>query len=138
MVEVRLSADLSHKLAGKALTAYQLKVDELMLSAVSLAIQEWRGQDDFLIELESHGRHHDSLDLSQTVGWFTSRYPVLLASSAFVESQDALRQHVLAIKDQLRNVPNHGQGFGVLKYLHKELQRVPTPAMVFNYLVLNR
>ena len=134
VVEVRLSADLSHKLASKALSAYQLKVDELMLSAVSLAIQEWRGQDDFLIELESHGRHHDSLDLSQTVGWFTSRYPVLLASSAFVESQDALRQHVLAIKDQLRNVPNHGQGFGVLKYLHKELQRVPTPAMVFNYL----
>lgn len=134
IVETKLSEELSNKLVGKALSAYQLKVDELMLSAVSMVMQEWRGQDDFLIELESHGRHHDSLDLSQTVGWFTSRYPVLLSNSTSGDSEESMRQHILAIKDQLRIVPEYGQGFGVLKYLHKELQDLPTPAIVFNYL----
>ena len=134
MIEVRLSAKTTEKLMNEALTSYQLKVDEMMVAAVMLAVAQWRGEGDFLIEMESHGRHHDTLDLSQTVGWFTSRYPVLLSATNLNQTPDSLRQHILKIKDQLRLVPDHGQGFGVLKYLHNELQTLLTPTMVFNYL----
>jgi len=134
MVEVRLSPKTTKKLISEALIPYQLKIDELILSAVMLAVAKWRGEGDFLIELESHGRHHDTLDLSQTVGWFTSRYPVLLSSNYLKLNAVSLREHILMIKDQLRLVPDYGQGFGVLKYLHNELQTLVTPTMVFNYL----
>lgn len=133
-VEVKLPANLSEKLISQSLSAYQLKIDELMLAAVTFAMSQWRGTNKMLIELESHGRHHDDLDLSQTVGWFTSRYPVLLESIDSCSSDLLMRQHILSIKDQLRAVPDYGQGFGVLKYLHNEVKELVTPTLVFNYL----
>jgi len=134
VIEVKLPAHLTEKLISQSLSAYQLKIDELMLAAVTFAMSQWRGSNTMLIELESHGRHHDDLDLSQTIGWFTSRYPMLLASVDNCSSDLLMRQHILSIKDQLRAVPDYGQGFGVLKYLHNEVTELVTPALVFNYL----
>ncbi len=88
-----------------------------------------------LIDLEGHGREDifEGLDLSRTVGWFTSVFPVALAPQG--ELGDALKR----VKEQLRQVPRKGLGYGVFQYLGSPAQRqaieaLPRAQAVFNYL----
>ncbi|MDW6003284.1 non-ribosomal peptide synthetase [Vibrio mangrovi] len=145
-IDVRLASHLTRKLTTTALESYELGINDLLLAALNGALAQWRGEHQVLIELEGHGRQHDELDLSQTIGWFTSRYPVLLRCHSVTEADsltgtdtvewtdDTMRQLVLDTQAQLRRVPDQGQGFGVLKYLCGELTELVTPSIVFNYL----
>ena len=104
--------------------------------ALAVALSRWTGRDTVSIDLEGHGREEltGDVDLSRTVGWFTTIYPVRLA----VADSATPRELVKSVRRQLRTVPGNGLGFGALRYLadqptRDELTGGP-PQIVFNYL----
>lgn len=117
--------------------AYGTQANEILLSILGLAIQKWNGLDNVLINLEGHGREEfiSSMNIKRTVGWFTSFYPVVLN----MNEEKTLGQYMNTIKDSLRNVPNKGIGYGILKYM-SELEEEDRksfrykPEINFNYL----
>lgn len=112
--------------------------EELLLSAVTSAVAEWMGSAQVLIDLEGHGRADLFLgvDVSRTIGWFTSIYPVRFEVPKGASSCQVLK----AIKRQLRHVPHKGLGYGLLRYLHSDddkcrrLRDLPQAEISFNYL----
>ncbi len=94
-----------------------------------------------LIQLEGHGREalFDDIDLTRTVGWFTSLYPLRL-TPANIEEAAGQGASIKAIKEQLRAVPHKGLGYGVLRYLADEPtrqrhgRRCRQAPVTFNYL----
>jgi hypothetical protein len=99
--------------------------------ALSLALSKYIRQKKVAIELEGHGREEISnkIDITRTVGWFTSMYPVILNTEG-----DNLNEKIKSLKEQLRGVPNKGFNFGVLKYLSRTMKDFPSRYIRFNYL----
>ena len=91
-----------------------------------------------LVDLEGHGREElgEEVDVSRTVGWFTTMYPVRLEIKAGSSSGAALK----GIKEQLRGIPQRGIGYGLLRYMRgteeeqKTLQGASAAQVSFNYL----
>ncbi|MFZ2174496.1 MAG: amino acid adenylation domain-containing protein [Rhodococcus sp. (in: high G+C Gram-positive bacteria)] len=130
-------------------------VNDGLLASLALAVAQWRRQkqdvpvaveNSVLINLEGHGREEDTVpgaDLSRTVGWFTSLYPVRLDVSradlddAF-DGGSSAGTALKAVKEQLLAVPDKGIGYGLLRYLNDQtapaLAALPTPQIGFNYL----
>ncbi len=134
-VQTRLEKDLTRQLLQQAPAAYRTQVNDLLLTALARVICRWTGQDSTLIQLEGHGREElfDDVDLSRTVGWFTSLFPVKLTPAESFEAS------IKQVKEQLRAIPNKGIGFGALRYLgnpqaREVLRELPTPRITFNYL----
>ncbi|MDR9754670.1 amino acid adenylation domain-containing protein [Pseudomonas sp. SZMC_28357] len=134
-VEITLDAERTRQLLQQAPAAYRTQVNDLLLTALARVICRWSGQGSALIQLEGHGREElfDGIDLTRTVGWFTSLFPVALTPSA------DLGASIKTVKEQLRNVPDKGLGYGALRYLgsaevRDELAALPTPRITFNYL----
>lgn len=114
--------------------AVRMQASEILLTALAHTLCEWSKQDGVLIELEGHGREDlfDDVDVTRTVGWFTSRFPVYLCPVF-----DNATRSLLAVKEQLRAVPDRGLGYGVLRYLTpagRILGDHVTPQVAFNYL----
>ncbi|MGB7440979.1 MAG: amino acid adenylation domain-containing protein [Coleofasciculaceae cyanobacterium] len=135
-VSVTLSQEETQTLLQALPAAYQTQINEVLLTALVQAIGQWTGSHSLLIDLEGHGREEifDDVDLSRTVGWFTTIFPVLLNSGESASPGDALK----AIKEQLRSIPNRGIGYGIWRYLNGEKatiwQRQPQAEIRFNYL----
>ncbi|SFY34296.1 condensation domain-containing protein, partial [Azotobacter vinelandii] len=130
-----LDRDWTRRLLQEAPAAYRTQVNDLLLAALARVICRWSGQASTLVRLEGHGREDlfDDLDITRTVGWFTSLFPVKLTPRS--EIADSIK----TVKEQLRAVPNKGIGYGLLRYLGSEtarqtLQRLPRGEIVFNYL----
>ena len=102
--------------------AARTRIDEVLLAALVLAAGSWIGKPALLIDLEGHGREEvfAGADTSRTVGWFTVQYPVLLDVSGAHNAGEALA----AVKEQLRAVPRHGLGYGLLRYLRGDANLV--------------
>jgi len=134
VVECVIDAETTRRLLQDVPSTYPVKADEVLLAALALAAEDWAGRDRLRIILEGHGRHDigGAVDLSRTVGWFTSLYPVLFDTEDATDAQSAL----LSVKETLRAIPNGGTGFGVLKHLRgKQLPRLEDIAGIrFNYL----
>ncbi|KFE55290.1 non-ribosomal peptide synthetase, partial [Pseudomonas syringae] len=131
-ISLRLDAHHTRQLLQQAPAAYRTQVNDLLLAALSRVICRWTGHNATLIQLEGHGREQlfDDVDLTRTVGWFTSLYPLRLVPASDVVGS------IKAIKEQLRSVPNKGIGYGVLRYLaaDKLLETGAQPRITFNYL----
>nr|WP_146469877.1 non-ribosomal peptide synthetase [Pseudomonas carnis] len=134
-VSVRLDAERTRQLLQQAPSAYRTQVNDLLLTALARVLCRWSGQASALIQLEGHGREtlFDDIDLTRSVGWFTSAYPLRLTPLA--EQGDSIK----AIKEQLRGVPHKGLGYGVLRYLADDLCKqsmaaLPSAQVTFNYL----
>jgi non-ribosomal peptide synthase protein (TIGR01720 family) len=80
LVRVQLAADETRQMLQESLRALALKPDEVLLAALALSAGAASGEPRLLVDLEGHGREAagTDLDLSRTVGWFTTIYPVLL------------------------------------------------------------
>ncbi|MGH3937020.1 MAG: condensation domain-containing protein, partial [Pseudonocardiaceae bacterium] len=149
---LRLPADRTVPLLTNVPTAFHAGVNDVLLTALALAVADWRrrrglGADPtVLIALEGHGREEqiaDGVDLSRTLGWFTSIFPVRLDPGP-IDIAEALcggpaAGHALKrIKEQLRALPDHGVGFGLLRYLNPKtapvLATLRVPQISFNYL----
>ncbi|WP_207249022.1 non-ribosomal peptide synthase/polyketide synthase, partial [Pseudomonas sp. FW305-55] len=134
-LEIRLSADHTRQLLQDAPAAYRTQVNDLLLTALARVISRWSEQPAALIQLEGHGREDlfDTLDLSRTVGWFTSLFPVRL------QAEGELSAAIKSVKEQLRAVPHKGIGYGLLRYLgapeaREALSKQAVPRITFNYL----
>ncbi|MCY9178575.1 non-ribosomal peptide synthetase, partial [Bacillus inaquosorum] len=129
-----LSGDWTEKLLFETQQAYGTNANELLLTALGMALSEWTGHDQIVISTEGHGRegHVPNIDISRTVGWFTSIYPILLDMGIPEPFEDQLAYRIKTTKDMLRRVPNKGTGYGLLTHIgelpHKE------PEVSFNYL----
>ncbi|MGH8473947.1 MAG: condensation domain-containing protein, partial [Gammaproteobacteria bacterium] len=116
---------------------YHTQINDVLLTALVQSFERWTGERALLLDLEGHGREElfAEVDLSRTVGWFTTLFPVCLGLQA-EEPGEALK----AVKEQLRAIPHRGIGYGVLRYLHPDpevraaLQALPQAQVSFNYL----
>jgi amino acid adenylation domain-containing protein/non-ribosomal peptide synthase protein (TIGR01720 family) len=131
-----LSAKETQLLLQEVGKAFHTQVNDVLLSALLRAFQRWTHQDSLLLSLEGHGREELSheIDLSRTVGWFTSLYPVHLV----LRSTDP-GETIKTIKEQLRRIPKRGIGYGIFRYLKQDIQQEPKfsliqPQVSFNYL----
>ncbi|WP_460134946.1 non-ribosomal peptide synthetase [Pseudomonas sp. S1_E04] len=134
-VSVRLDAEHTRQLLQHAPSAYRTQVNDLLLTALARVLCRWSGHASALIQLEGHGREtlFDDIDLTRSVGWFTSAYPLRLTPRA--GQGDSIK----AIKEQLRSVPHKGLGYGVLRYLadplcQQAMAALPSADITFNYL----
>ncbi|MCW2917361.1 MAG: non-ribosomal peptide synthetase [Actinomycetia bacterium] len=130
-VLVTLSEAETRALLREVPKAYRTQINDVLLCVLTQALAPWVGQRRVQVELESHGREDvpADLDLSRTVGWFTSFHPVSLDLGAADDQGVMLKR----IKEQLRAVPRGGLGYGLLRYLAGHLA-VPRPDVAFNYL----
>ena len=130
-LQVTLPASVTQALLTQVPARFHGGVQEVLLTGLAVALCDWcrrRGRGGgaaVLVDVEGHGREEvvGPLDLSRTVGWFTSLYPVRL-DVAGIELSDALTggaslgRALKSIKEQLRAVPEKGIGFGLLRYLN--------------------
>ncbi|SCZ39646.1 MULTISPECIES: non-ribosomal peptide synthetase [Burkholderia] len=130
-IVVELGEAATAALLGAAPRAYDAQINDLLLAALARAVGDWSGCADVLVDLEAHGREEliDALDISRTVGWFTSIFPVVLSADAGVRDPARL---VASVKARLRAVPNGGIGYGLLQ--DRLDGPLPQPALLFNYL----
>ncbi|NGP58570.1 amino acid adenylation domain-containing protein [Paenibacillus thiaminolyticus] len=135
LVTVRWTAEETEQLLKQAHRAYHTEMNDLLLAALGLAVQAWSGRERVLVNLEGHGREDilPDVDITRTVGWFTSQFPIVLEPG----HAQALGHQVKQVKESLRRIPNKGIGYGILRYLS-----VPRdgecfalePEISFNYL----
>ena len=136
-VEVALTPDETRALLRDAPDAYRTQINDLLLTALALALAPWIGGRALRIDLEGHGREElpEGPDISRTVGWFTALFPVQLRLP-----EGGAEGAIKAIKEQLRRVPNGGLGYGLLRYLREgsadaeRLAALPRSEILFNYL----
>ncbi|MFO0727908.1 MAG: amino acid adenylation domain-containing protein [Myxococcota bacterium] len=118
--------------------AYDVKPNELLITALARAIAAWSGGGGARLDIEGHGREFlfEDLDVSRTVGWFTALYPF----GVKVNAKDTPRDTLARVKDGLRKVPQGGVGFGVLRWLSQDesvrsrLAALPKAQVAFNFL----
>jgi amino acid adenylation domain-containing protein/non-ribosomal peptide synthase protein (TIGR01720 family) len=137
-VSASLTAEETRLLLQEVPRAYRTQINDVLLAALAQALSEWTGEGRVIVDLEGHGREEvvEGADLSRTVGWFTTIFPVLLEMSGSAGPGEMLK----SVKEQLRRVPNRGIGYGLLRYLCAEemvsdqLEKLPQAEVCFNYL----
>jgi amino acid adenylation domain-containing protein/non-ribosomal peptide synthase protein (TIGR01720 family) len=137
-VLVELGAEETRILLQERLAELRCRIDEALLTALLWAFSRWTGVAMLLVDVEGHGREDigEELDLTRTIGWFTTLSPVLLDAEGAGSPLEVLR----AVKQQLRAMPGRGLGYGLLRYLHADpevrelLRRLPRAEVSFNYL----
>ncbi|HET9226936.1 MAG TPA: amino acid adenylation domain-containing protein, partial [Thermoanaerobaculia bacterium] len=138
LVTVSLDPEATRSFLKDAHRAYQTRPDELLLAALAEAVAGWTGERTLWVDLEGHGREPalaglEGLDLSRTVGWFTSLHPLWIDLRAGIGAM-APGEVVKTVKEELRRVPSRGLGYGVLRWLAGEPLGSPAPEIAFNYL----
>ncbi|MFB4300560.1 amino acid adenylation domain-containing protein [Actinomadura sp. NTSP31] len=141
-VRIEVPPELAEPLLATVPAIFHAGVDEVLLSGLVSAVAEWRrrgngndtGAGAVLVDVERHGREEFTrgVDLSRTVGWFTSLFPVRLAADT--DPGRTLKQ----VKERLRTLPDNGIGYGLLRHLNPDtaplLAEQPVPQIGFNYL----
>ncbi|MFZ1289614.1 MAG: amino acid adenylation domain-containing protein [Melioribacteraceae bacterium] len=125
------------KLSKEIPNVYQVSLNEILLYALVKTISAWSNSKQILVELEGHGREDviDGVDLSRTIGWFTSIFPVVLE----IKNKD-LETDLKLINESINEIPNKGLDFGLLRYLSKDsnkkkiIEKIPHPKINFNFL----
>ncbi|GAV12354.1 MupA/Atu3671 family FMN-dependent luciferase-like monooxygenase [Paenibacillus sp. NAIST15-1] len=137
VAHLTLSQQETQQLLQEIHHAYNTEINDILLAALGYAVKEWTGSPHLLFDLEGHGREPfvDDLDVTRTVGWFTSVFPVALDMSKSENLSDQIKR----VKENLRRIPGKGLGYGVLKYLTPaekkcEISFDVQPEIMFNYL----
>ncbi|QLG08796.1 amino acid adenylation domain-containing protein [Bacillus velezensis] len=127
---VKVDSETTKKLLLEAGKTYKTEINDLLLASLTIAVKEWRNSKYLTIEMEGHGREtiDREIAIDRTVGWFTSAYPIIL------ETKDTVEESILETKQTLKQVPNHGIGYGVLRYLGEHSGLEMSAAITFNYL----
>lgn len=125
-----LSREETTALLSEAPGALRARIDELLLTALSDSLVSWTANPELVIDLEGHGRSDlIDLDVSRTIGWFTSMYPLAVD----LTSCDTVFDRLRTVKETFRAVPDKGLGFGLLN----QLESFPSQErsdVLFNYL----
>lgn len=137
-VQLSFSGEETSALLRDAAEALRARPAELMLAALGCALAPANNLPRLRVHMEGHGREElaTPVDVSRTLGWFTSLFPLVLDAPGCPGAAAWLRQ----AKEQLRRVPRAGLGYGLLRYLADDeaaraaLAAVPPPEISFNYL----
>ena len=137
IVDVWLDPAATRDLLHVVPPVYNTQTPDVLLAAAAQAVAAWTGSSRVRLALEGHGRDVDGVDLdvSRTVGWFTSLYPVTLDAGGGHPGEAVKR-----VKEQLRAVPGRGVSYGLLRYLSPDaelraaLAAGAAPEISFNYL----
>ena len=135
--KVSLEKKYTELLLKQTNQAFHTKITDILLAALSQTIANWSNQKELVIGLENHGRTSLSkrIDVSSTVGWFTNLFPVAINTGKQLSTKHLIK----SVKEQLREVPDDGMGYSLLRYLHPDQEvRNGLAAIkwdvVFNYL----
>jgi len=137
-ISVQLTPEETQVLLQQVSSAYNTQINDILLTALVQTFRNWSGQSTLFLDLEGHGREElfADIDLSRTVGWFTSIFPIMLQQP----TEDNLGENIKSIKEQLRAIPHRGIGYGILRYLSSDLEiksglsALRQPEISFNYL----
>jgi len=133
MLTGRLTAAETKALTGPVPAAYGCRINDVLLSALACALEAWLGDGSLIVDVEGHGREDviAGLELSRTIGWFTTIFPVRLDLARTTPAET-----LGALAPRLRAIPQRGLGYGVLRYLAPAAPAVAaSPAEIaFNYL----
>ncbi|MBU7318222.1 non-ribosomal peptide synthetase [Paenibacillus oleatilyticus] len=132
-----LPTEETEQLLKQVHRAYHTEINDILLTALGLTLKEWMNTNRIVIQLEGHGRENvvKAMNTTRTVGWFTSQFPIVLP----MEPTDDLGYQIKSVKEHLRQLPNHGIGYGLLKYITPR-ESVPgltftqQPDICFNYI----
>ncbi len=132
-----LSVELTQALLQEVPTIYRTQINEILLTALTNVLVKFTGTTHQLIALDDSGREiFEDIDLSRTVGWFSSIFPLLLN----LGREEDLIEQLKVVKEQVRGIPQGGIGYGLLRYLNQDekisfqLEKLPQPEIKFNYL----
>ena len=122
---IELDIEQTDKLLRQSNQIYGTQINDLLLTGLGYSLAELFGGDTWSVTLEGHGREaiDSKLDINNTVGWFTTLYPVKL----MIRHND-LFNSIRDVKDSLHQLPNHGVGYGAICGYAK------LPRISFNYL----
>lgn len=136
-ITIILDESYTKKLLQETNTAYNTEINDILLTALAKSIKNWTKNGQVLINLEGHGREDiaDNLNITRTIGWFTSKYPVLFQ----LEDSYELSIDIKTVKETLRHVPQKGIGYSILRYItlpmwNNEECFCLEPEICFNYL----
>jgi amino acid adenylation domain-containing protein/non-ribosomal peptide synthase protein (TIGR01720 family) len=137
-VSFTLTEEQTRLLLQEVPQAYNTQINDILLTALVQAFGHWTGNYGLLLDMEGHGRENviESVNLSRTVGWFTSIFPVFLTLENLHHPGECLK----SIKEQLRQIPNRGFDYGIGYYLSSDLtiqsplKNYPKAQISFNYL----
>ncbi|MED1918406.1 amino acid adenylation domain-containing protein [Bacillus thuringiensis] len=132
---VTMDQQQTEELLKQANRAYQTEIDELLLAAIGMAFKKWANIDRVTLNMEGHGRESilPDLNINRTVGWFTSEYPVMVDVGNEINPSAIIPK----IKKDVRQIPQKGIHYGVLKYLSAKSRNTSMnvqPEVSFNYL----
>ncbi|MEM9161530.1 MAG: alpha/beta fold hydrolase [Cyanobacteria bacterium P01_F01_bin.4] len=134
---VALDAADTHALLHEVPAVYNTQINDVLLAALAQTLLDWVETRDgsVRVEVEGHGRQQivPEVDLSRTVGWFTATYPVRLQ----LANRNDIGASLKTVKEQLRQIPDRGIGYGILRYLGDETTRkrlTLSSEVLFNYL----
>ncbi|WP_270344351.1 amino acid adenylation domain-containing protein, partial [Bacillus mobilis] len=129
VLSAKLSEYYTTELINNMNKIYNIELNELLVISLVLTISRQTGNNEVMIELERHGREaiNEFIDVSRTVGWFTSMYPTY-----FKIDHKNLEDNIKSLKEQIRSVPNKGFNYSILKYLNKELIKSNNKYIRFN------
>ena len=133
VVSVELSKDETRVLLKNAHRAYNTEVNDLLLTALMRLLQDWTGRSEVVFDLEGHGREYviNGVDISRTVGWFTTIFPVSLS----IDRNADIGSHIKYAKERLHTIPHKGFNFCVLKYISgRDFSCHVNTGISFNYL----
>ncbi len=138
-VSLSLTAEETESLLQEVPAVYRTQINDVLLTALAQALAPWIGARSVVVDLEGHGREpiFDDIDLSRTVGWFTTMFPVHLQLEDYADDPG---RHLKSIKEQLRAIPTHGMSYGLLRYLRDDeeltakLRAASPPEISFLYL----
>jgi len=136
-IQIAFTEEETTQLLQEAPDALKANINEILLSGLAGALRQWTNGSIFHLNMEGHGREQlfDDIDVSRTLGWFTSMYPVILDVSDSYSITDIVKR----VKNQFRAIPQNGIGFGLLRYLggttiRKKLAMLDQAPISFNYL----
>jgi non-ribosomal peptide synthase protein (TIGR01720 family) len=140
VVRVSLSEEETKALLTEVPEVYHTQINEVLMTAVGEALARWTGAREVKVEIEGHGREEidEGVNVSRTVGWFTSLYPVVIEMPK--EREEGIALALKSVKEQLRAIPNGGVGYGMLRYMNvdeevtKKLRETSQAEVIFNYL----
>src|SRR5205807_10066427 len=114
-VTVQLDPARTRALLQDVPGVYRTQVNDVLLAALGRTLARWTGRDRVLVDLEGHGREElfKGVDLSRTVGWFPTMFPVPLHVPTHTDPGTLLK----SVKERLRAIPGRGLGYGALRYL---------------------
>ena len=137
-LEISLTAAETTTLLQDVVRTYAVQMDALLITSLARTLAAWTGQQNMLIRLFIHGRESlfEDMDVSHTVGAFATDFPVLIDIGADTQT---LETALGRVEEQLRQVPHHGVGYGILRSYGQgseteQLSALPGAEIAVNYI----